>query len=486
MYAESTRPPSRIFSRFGKGNARFAIADHRTQAVSQRELIHTIQKSVRPHPVAYPKAPLRQTGKQSGVAQRLCGFEAELNVPTMQKNGLDGFLEGGMDYPTPLGGNTLFDMTTDHGPFHRLHREGVEAVNAQKGGEPPPFKTISNLEYVTKPVDEFSPHSDETFIHQFEAIQQHAQELFKFVHTQTGAIPGTLCFTGLPVAELTAILGAAASPFLESYRKFIKPEFYIQATVGIIPSSLGDLWKEEKDKDFLFPATRKNARTLVDDLLKQPAFQEGKLDFSKIEIDPESKSPLPDKVKDLPKEDYDALTGVLYMIASYVIGKMAYEAALLEGSTRKNLVPFMLKTGWEHLEVPVLSSDLILDIALYFSQQVGKDELSEFFFFTVGSAGSSHPSLSKIQLNVFSFVTDVLSGTPGIRTLARTRSSRMFPEPDPMPDEIGQPGIQVEYRHITEHPKLENLSAVLMEIVKDVRSMNAKYVKPKESSASPQ
>lgn len=90
-------------------------------------------------------------------------------------------------------------------------------------------------------------------------------------------------------------------------------------------------------------------------------------------------SPLPTQVKELPAEDYAALTGLLYMVASYVVGSRIYEKEVMKGSTSKNLVPFMLKTGWQHLEVPILSKDLIIAIASYFSMHLKEDTKNIFF-----------------------------------------------------------------------------------------------------------
>lgn len=103
-------------------------------------------------------------------------------------------------------------------------------------------------------------------------------------------------------------------------------------------------------------------------------------------------SPLPTQVKELPAEDYAALTGLLYMVASYVVGSRIYEKEVMKGSTSKNLVPFMLKTGWQHLEVPILSKDLIIAIASYFSMHLKEDtkniflvsRSSECFLFCMG------------------------------------------------------------------------------------------------------
>lgn len=469
MYTEKSSPVSRIQSRIPAGHPQVTIADNRIRAASQKTLVRTLQKAERPGLPACGRNDLRLTSGGEKTIQRLCGFEAELPVPTLAKNGLDGFLEGGMEYATELGKNDLFKMVTDHGAFQDVHRSIVNAVNKENektGKIPPPFKNISNLEYVTEPVDEFAADSNQKFMGQFEAIVQHAQALFSFVTTRMGAIPETSCFTGLPVAELREMLASQADPLLTAYVALIKPEFYIQATVGIIPSSLGDLWKKEKDEEFKLPDLREYTRNLVDKLVTESWFQEGELDFSKVETSTETP---PDLVKDLPEETYNALIGLLYMIASYVAGRILYQQASLQNSTTKNLVPFMLKTGWEQLEVPILSDSLIIDIAAYFSSKL-KDDNSDFF------VGASTP-------NVFNFVWDVLKGKENILTLASPHSSRLFSKPDELPEEIGQPGIQVEYRHIKANPAIKELPTVLMKIVEDVRRMNTQYRLSKQPSA---
>lgn len=244
------------------------IADNRPQAIAQAALIHTIQES---------------TG---AVAQRMCGFEAEFPVPTMEKDGLPGFMAGGMKYATELGKSSYFKMVTDHGCFQNIHRQLVEAVNSKHGNASTPFKNISNLEYVTDPIDEFAAGSDERFHQQFVGIQRHAENLISFAKNRTGSIPETSSFTGLPVTELIEILGEDAKPLLTAYQEMIKPEFYIQATVGIIPSSLSDLWKEEKDGNIIFPGLMKNTRDIVSELIAQSWFQEGMLDFTEVDSPP--------------------------------------------------------------------------------------------------------------------------------------------------------------------------------------------------------
>lgn len=441
--------PSGPMSLLPSGRHRSSIADNRSQAISQAALIHTIQES---------------TG---AVAQRMCGFEAEFPVPTMEKDGLPGFMAGGMKYATELGKSSDFKMVTDHGCFQNIHRQLVEAVNSKQGNASTPFKNISNLEYVTDPIDEFAAGSDERFHQQFVGIQHHAENLISFAKNRTGSIPETSSFTGLPVTELIEILGEDAKPLLTAYQEMIKPEFYIQATVGIIPSSLSDLWKEEKDGNVIFPDLMKNTRDIASELIAQSWFQEGMLDFTEVDSPPDTSSIT--QVRHLKggpyQAAYDSLIGQIYMITSYGIGAICHKIRQAKPDkspdTTKNLVPFMLKTGWEHLDTAILSNSLKLNIALFLSEKIPEEKIDNGFF--MGNL-------------FFSFVLDALNGDPSTTTLASPVSGRRFPEPDDMPDQIGQPGIQVEYRHIKVRPTPGELPDTLMAIVQDVRAMNSKYL----------
>lgn len=175
------------------------------------------------------------------IIQRLYGFEAELPVPTMKGNNLTGFLSGGMKYGKPLGKTSGFKMFTDHGNFMEVHKKIVDIIKKKK--KPKEYsdlkiKPISNLEYVTDPIDEFGTDSDKTFNNQFSEISEHAKQIFTFVKEKIAKIPNTNVFTGLPYNDLAKELGKDGITILDEYKKLIKPEFYIQATAGIIQPSL--------------------------------------------------------------------------------------------------------------------------------------------------------------------------------------------------------------------------------------------------------
>lgn len=102
-----------------------------------------------------------------------------------------------------------------------------------------------------------------------------------------------------------------------------------------------------------------------------------------------------------------------------------------------------------------------MDIALFLSEKIPEEKIDNGFF--MGNL-------------FFSFVLAALNGDPNTTTLASPVSGRRFPEPDDMPDQIGQPGIQVEYRHIKARPTPGELPDTLMAIVQDVRAMNSKYL----------
>ena len=146
--------------------------------------------------------------------------------------------------------------------------------------------------------------------------------------------PAAGAYAGVPEADLKGWLGddyAAIKPHVDEFKAAIEDSFYLQATVGIMPSALPALFPSRGSYLMAGDPTTDAANRVhatVKALLVSPQF---------------AQHPWLVALKRDHAIDYQALTGVLYLIDSYIVGHAINQTSMLDGSSEKNAVPFMSK-----------------------------------------------------------------------------------------------------------------------------------------------
>ncbi|MFH7340547.1 DUF4157 domain-containing protein [Streptomyces sp. KHY 26] len=211
-------------------------------------------------------------GAPAGASvQRLVGFEAELSLPSFGQGSLHGlnpvegrqpdpvigaFFNGGVPYGQRLLNEANLSLLTDHNVLSRkaaaIHRvlAGLVGPDSVPAVGKPQQSSLSNLEYVTAPFDEMAPGSDRAVQELAQRIEAHAQAMIgQDPQHKALQIPGTTQYgTGLPLAELQAWLGprlfadTALQAAIADFQSSVQWEFYVQATVGVVPSGLPSLY----------------------------------------------------------------------------------------------------------------------------------------------------------------------------------------------------------------------------------------------------
>ena len=396
------------------------------------------------------------------------------NLPTPE---IEGFLAGGLPYGAnaPLGAtNADFQLKADHNELQTRHRAIRQAMAGMGYVIPPLARTMSNLEYVTPAEDELAANSTTLFHQHLNAITTHANQVIN-LQNGTNAIPppAATAHTGVPEQDFKTWLGPRYSGIqgeIDAYKAATKNEFYLQATVGFIPSALPELYQSGRSGYFtLFPstfqsiadATHAMVQSLVDDS-----------EFSGLEY-----------VKDLKQNTvhYQAVVGLLYTIASYMIGQALNKTSLFDGSSSKNAVAFLSKmTDLKLIGSTAMPTELrgtppptsaIKVVAKKFNAS-GYTKPAHWID-TLGVV--ARPGNGDVIPD--SFVTRVLMGFD----VGAVGSPRNFGAPDAMPAAVstasgGQQGAQFEYRYITDRPDTGGLRDALMKIVEQARELNTKHM----------
>ncbi|MEV4442587.1 DUF4157 domain-containing protein [Streptomyces sp. NPDC049577] len=345
--------PSDRFERAAEANARRVMSGPVPVARAVDE------RAVDEHVVAHRPA-------EPDAVQRLVGFEAELSVPsfgthdTTGLNPVDGrapasdlgaFFHGGLDYATPVVTGENLRIVTDHNSLSRRLRDlyAVLANLTGRDGAPVvtgrPAAAMSNLEYVTAPVDEMAPGSDATVKQLAEHIEGHVGQIFGQQPTaRMFMVPHSAnAATGTPLAALQQWLGPdlyGRSDVQEAIRGFqadIKQELYIQATVGVLPSGLPSLYSYQAGVSHDSRRNDRNAH-IADGWRAAAVAVNRAVSLLRSNVVPALLN------DDQGSGDKEALTGTLALGVSYAIGSAMVEAGVRGAtSTTKNAVPFLLK-----------------------------------------------------------------------------------------------------------------------------------------------
>jgi hypothetical protein len=451
-----------------------------------------------------PHTKFNSESSASPVIQRLVGFEVELSIPTMgpapaavnagfsrgPKGGflwmggrrdcttdIEQFLTKGLEYGREdLGNNPDFRLTADHNVLARKSRAIFTKLHGM-GYAPAPFgKTISNLEYATEAIDELAPHSTLAFNRKFMAIAQHADSLFPNVKDNIIQVPNTggNIYAGIPVNSFQRWLRGRYGdlrPKIQDFQQSIHNRLYIQATAGIIPSALPELYQRH--------ITPSNV------VLQDAAIEIDHYVQTLMNHDAVRDHPYIQNLRDNEPISYDAFVGILYLVFSYLVG-VALNQTNAFGGTSKNAVPFLSQmnlggvmgeaTAYLYHNEPPDDLIAIIDPLLRGTQAVDPDYWADAYNL------QRRPETEKrwVVDDPSTLIRRVLKGED-----VETISPQEF-GPDELPEAVEtaseeQSGIPLEYRYISRRPTPGQLNDTLMEIVNDVRALNTKHLGDVES-----
>jgi hypothetical protein len=429
--------------------------------------------------------------------QRKVGFEVEYAVPsygnydfpiTLQngndvsegtKKRVKAFLFGGIAYKTALGGNESFKLTADHNGI--VSREPLRAAIAQRGKLDPPGSTdadaSSNLEYVTPPIDELAKGSDKKFDTQIGALTSHLDDTFtkaKGPTLQVLTAPATGVATGseatsleswLPSEDFAAVKGA-----LDTFRGNITDECYLQATAGVLPSAMRKLFKTDTNEGGIF-----SQGGAIPQLYAATQAVGAAVDAELPELEYCKKLS-----KDGHLQSLRALSGLTYLLASYLVGEAASQTSAFPGGTIKNAVPFLIKVDPKSL-VDAATMELNLFQRLpdpvidkIASTILAREEITVEYWTGLGYEPRERKKDDRVTAGTVRNLTLMfLRGEKPALTGTQTGGEQLKQHDDmPWQETEFQSGVPLEYRYIAERPKAAGLKTALLAIIEQVRELN--------------
>jgi hypothetical protein len=458
-------------------------------------------------PLLRRPAPLR--------VDRKVGFEVETLVPILRGPGatntlrnhpsgqapppeLEQFLYGGgqqVQYGEDAGKvNGVYDVSADHAAaIYQPVKDIVAHLRAVGLSRQTPMqndKRMSIIEYGTAAYDELAPGSNALFTTQFADVKNHlitSAASAKAKHLVALPVPAGAYYTGVPWNEFEAWLDPPAMTGAQQNRYNAKPAYrakwdawatiqpllaqlqqnveqdktgQLQATVGIAPSAIGQLYANYMAAYVTNKRLGKSARRAATPV--------------KREIDnllasaPWTTDPYVQPLMHRRPRSYRALVGTLHLLYSYVA---AVPFNAFHSSNVKNTVPFLIKLGdfgaiVAEASPPYLRAHPPAASAI----QVVKDHLAASGLGTVPfwrRELGAKPHRAQANANPATFVEDMLSGRP---VAAGFGPGATFAKPEGI--RRTQKGVQVEYRHITDRPAAGGLDAVFWRIVDEVRDLN--------------
>lgn len=305
------------------------------------------------------EAELDRYGPAGAVAgsalQGLTGFEVELHEPVYTTPGparkpdarkneskvtpaIEAFLGGGLRYGRKYGveRNNLFELSADHGSFATLHHNLV--VGLKKDGYLPgdwKFVSMTNVEYITPPVEEREERSATKTNEIIEAVTDHAtatEEEAKKDGAQDVPEPALDLKTGIPKSDLTAWIDSGDSDSVEALNalKSYKGYVYHQVTTGVLPSEVPELF-EQGAKEVGGGPLDTLRKTVVSKLLTES-----------VRV---GKETVEDSAAHLSSvADTRPIRGWLTLVAQYLLASKTEATDYTAGGTAKNLVPYLSKT----------------------------------------------------------------------------------------------------------------------------------------------
>ena len=479
---------------------------------------------------AAPPAPLsvlrsRATAAGSDRLLRKVGFEAELMVPSLGPSAdrltyvkepgkvtpaIKSFLDGGVPYGTDMGGKTAdVRLDSDHGT--PVDRTPIVTKLIELGyvtGTPSEPRT--KIEFVTTAMDELAPGADArigsvgtNLRDQMAAALTQAQS--GSMH-QLGAPAKAGYRTGVPVADLKAWLGgdyAALDVLVKEYlTSGVQDDVYLQATVGVLPTSLMAFFKQVQRPggkvEVAAPsAARQKLLGMVDEVVQA--------------LDAKFASAADDHwVRTLDAPSRHAFRGLLGLIYSYMLGDTLHQTSGGTLSIVKNAVPFLIKmspygllatTGPHGLVdnppprefvrglADLLKKTKYLQLA-YWVEESRKEGTAVSDGMLPAKLDARPTGERLITGDYTDFVERALLGTGGAIAVV---VGKELPAPDKPPTDAGginvffelynQQGIPLEYRAIRNRYQVSTVQGAIDEIVNDVRLVNLRSLTDEQKAA---
>jgi hypothetical protein len=145
----------------------------------------------------------------------------------------------------------MFDISADHGKYRKTHTKFVNLLLSkgyvtQPGGR---FKTMTNMEYRTKALEERDPGSQAKIDRMTKEIQEHAnQSVSKSKQDYPTNLPAPVddCYTAVPMAAFGKLVkgDGEGETALQEVKNAIDPTVYYQTTTGVLPSEVPELFTE--------------------------------------------------------------------------------------------------------------------------------------------------------------------------------------------------------------------------------------------------
>jgi hypothetical protein len=422
------------------------------------------------------------------VAAALVGGKEDSGVPAAPSPEIAKFLFGGRAYKSVVGGDASprtdgFKITTDHN--EHVSREPVRAAlaaigkiaEADKAKKDP--DSSSNVEYVTPALDELEKGADKAFGALIDKVVAHAQGTLTQAEATAPSALKAPAEGGVETGTIEEALGAWLStqdyeklvPTLAEFRKELVDRCYLQATVGVLPSSLQLLYLHaEKNVD---PPEKKTAAGQILEATNLVA----KLGEAAFMKDAFAATIADDK------RALDAFKGIIRLTASYLVGQAIVQTSAFPGNTVKNAVPFLLKinptlvqralpAGLQLAEIPDRTLTAVAK-ALESSPLIKPETWIDKLKYKPRPEGVDALVLVTAPVNL---LKQLLRGELPALASAQTGGSTL-PGPDALPEDVSdqadlESGVPVEFRYIREHPAASELKGVLMDIVKLARTLN--------------
>ncbi len=461
-------------------------------------------------------APLSLLRSRSASGDRLLrkvGFEAELMVPSLGPTAnqltyakepgkvtasIKSFLDGGVGYGTDIGGKDSgadVRLDSDHGGS--VDRGPIVDKLKELGyvtGTPSEPRT--KIEFVTTALDELAPGSNRRILEVLGKLRSQLSAALTQAQSgdlhQLGAPAKAGYKTGVPVADLKVWLGGDYAELDTAVKEYltagVKDDVYLQATVGVIPSSLMSFFARVAlpgGKVEVAPpsAARQQILAMVAEVVSA-------LD-AKFSTAPEEHW-----VRKLGATSSDAFLGLLGLIYSYLLGDTLHQTSGGTLSVVKNAVPFLIKMspfGLVAKTAPqalkdnppprefvrgigdLMKKTKYLQLA-YWVEESRKEGTAVSDGKLPAKLDARPPAERLITGDYTDFVEKVLLGSGAAVPVV---VGKMLPGPDKPPTDVGgvdvfhelynQQGIPLEYRAITKRYKVSEVVAALGEIVEDVR-----------------
>jgi hypothetical protein len=385
------------------------------------------------------------------------------------------------------------------------------------GGEP----RMTKLEYETYPIDETAADSERTYLAQAAYIKKHAGKFALEAQNQIVQVPYTLAntrdetstteatpespatgliglgtdgmYAGVPVGDIetTITIGTTADASRASHvpainerlrriRAKVKPEFAIQATAGIFPSVIPQLFENPQkplDKPFT-PQIREAWEAAYPLICKSVQLLMGDAKFENDDWVRANLSGQPRR---------DAFKGHLYLLCSYLVGDALSQTEPLQKMSVKNAVPYIAKLnlGYFYKALPEGGSKAPVGLACWIAKALVDQEYVKPEFWSKRGLPPCQDRLSDNQERLIygdpaNFVSNAIIGKP-VRTVINQGGQEKIQgehyDPDSAPlSKHGERGVQLEFRRLgAEGVSLDGLEAAFMNVVKEVRKLNGLY-----------